>query len=395
MVDQIAWSAGFFSFNLAATLVLPTAEFAFLAVSTSVVFMAIVVARAWAVGSRIVVATKVRLTVLDAINVRSMLTTSVVMGIIVVVGIWLIFAESISGVIVIQVILLALGLVLADMPRQGLIFSGKYAEALLVSLTYVGLAVGALFVSAYFHASPMWLWIASSYACVALGWFFHRELGRGHTPLPIESARSHAWRLTAESLYGAVAGQLALLMLYWFTDPAATAGYRLSYSLVFAPAFMLLQGISPLLTVQLAGEISRNGVAKLRTWFLGPGVAIVAAVLCGSAGWMAASFLPVPELFTSVLPFLLPVGLALAGSQVLEFLLIGIRYFLSEHTMHRMRIAIVTVDVLFQAGAIWLGGVDGLILALILLAVLKLIGSMAIGLAISRGRFRQNLDNCE
>lgn len=384
LTDQIAWSAAFFSFNLAATLVLPTADFALLAVTTSIVFMAIAVARAWAISSRIVVATKLRMAVRDAISGRSMLWTSILMGLVLAVGVCVVSGGS-SGLLIAQMVLLSFGLIAADMPRQGLIFSAMHSASLMVSLTYVGFGVVTLGLSAGFHVDPLWPWIATSYACAVVGWMYQHKFSRGNPKLPVKAARSHAWRMSAESLYTSIASQLGLLMLFWLTDPQATTGYRLSYSLVFAPAFMLLQGISPLLTIQMAGQISRNGAASLKTWFAGPLLALSAATLCGLAGWIAVEYLPVPAIFGSVVPFLIPVGLALAGAQVLEFFLMGIRYFASEHVMHRVRIVAVTVDVVAQAGGIWLGGVEGLITALVFVAAVKLVIGVAIGIVVAKG----------
>lgn len=385
LLDQVAWSGAFFSFNFAATIVLVASDFALLAVITSVVFMAIAVARAWAIGSRIVVATKFRLAVADALDGRHMAWTSAFIGLFVAGGVWLIAGRSATGDLILQMVLLSLALVVADMPRQGLIFSGRHKSSLIVSATYAGFGVVALVLASVMHSSPMWPWIMTSLVCAGLGWTLRARAAGGMRQLPVKEARSHAWRITAESLYTSIASQLGLLMLFWLTDHDATAGYRLSYALVFAPAFMLLQGISPLLTVQFAGEIARKGTASLKTWFVGPVVSVAAATLCGVAGWFASEYLPVPDLFRSVVPFLIPVGLSLAGSQVLEFFLTGIRYSASEHVMHRLRIVVVTVDVAAQAAGIWFGGVDGLIMVLIVLAAFKLLAGLLIGVAVASG----------
>lgn len=387
LLDQVAWSAGFFCFNLAATLVLPTDQFALLAVATSIVFMGVAIARAWAVGSRIVVATKLKLPILEAIDARSMLAASVIVGIMVVASTTLTSNNPAPDLFLFQVVLLVFGLVAADMPRQGLIYSSRYHEALYISVAYVLLSLCAFFFSAILAIDPMLLWMLSAYLCAGLGWLFHHNIGWGASLLPRGVTRSHAWRMTAESVYTSVASQLALLLLYAFTDASSTAGYRLSYSLVFAPAFMLLQGIAPLLAVQFSGEITKTGRARLKTWLSGPILTLGSAALCGLAGLIAAISPLVPSLIASVVPFLLPVGLSLAGAQVLEFLLLGTRYFVSEHAMHRMRLLVVTVDVIVQALAIALAGVNGLVLALIILATMKLIASLALAAAVWRGRF--------
>jgi len=392
LFDQVAWSAGFFCFNLAATVVLPTQEFALLAVSTSLVFMGVAVSRAWAVGSRIVVATKLRQSVLDAISAASMLRSSILVGCLVLVGIGVATRGSSSSLFLLKMLVLGFGLVLADLPRQGLIYASKFRESLTVSLIYAVLSIAALVMASFLRSDPMWLWTATGFVCAAVGWFFHRRLGRGASLLPARIMRSHAWRMTAESLYTSVASQLALLLLHAFTDPDSTAGYRLSYSLVFAPAFMLLQGISPLLSVHMSGEISRTGRARMRTWFLGPAVTLGAASICGGLGLLVAISPVAPSMIESVVPFLFPVGLGLAGSQVFEFLLLGVRYFVSEHVMHRMRLILVTVDVVVQGLSIWLSGAEGLIFALIFLATLKLLASSGVALAVIRGRFKNRFD---
>lgn len=386
LTDQVSWSAGFFSFNLAATLVLATAEYALLALATSIVFMGVAVARSWSLGARIVVATKVSLKVTQAISLKSMAGSSLLVGAIVAAAVGLSGAGHLP-LMVLQIVILAFGLVLADMPRQGLIYLSRYNQALFVSLAYAGLSFVALACSFFLALTPIWLWMVSGYLCALLGWFFQWRLPPATAALPKRMALSHAWRLTAESVYTSVASQLGLLLLYWFTDPNATAGYRLSYALIYAPAFMLLQGIAPLLAVQLANEISSLGRAKLRTWFLGPGLAIISALLCGLLGYAAGRSPFVPETISRVVPFLVPVGLALVGSQVLDFLLSGVRYFVTEHVMHRVRLFTVTIDVVVQALAISLGGVDGLLLSLVILAVIKLAAAGAISVSIVGGRF--------
>lgn len=393
LLDQVAWSGAFFSFNLAATLVLPVAHFALLAATTSAVFMAIAVARAWSIGSRIVVSTKFRLSVPEAISGQTVARTSLLMGGLVAVGVWATSTTTASITITLQMVLLSISLIVADLPRQSLIFRSRHRASLSVSLTYVFLALLALLLAVVAHSNPIWIWIVASLVCCGLAWSYQRQAAPGRSRLPQKETRSHAWRMTAESLYTSIASQLALLLLYWFTIPEVTAGYRLSYALVFAPAFMLLQGIAPLLMVKFAQEISLSGLVPRKFWLVGPALTILSATLCGMAGWGAILLLPVPDVFRSVLPFLLPVGISLVGAQVLEFLFIGLRYFASEHAMHRVRIIVVTLDVLAQASGIWLSGVDGLVVALVVTAAMKLSAGGVVGIAVARGRFRLGVQN--
>lgn len=393
LLDQVAWSGAFFSFNLAASVVLPASHFALLAVTTSAVFMAIAVARAWAISSRIVVSTKFRLSVPAAISRKTVARTSLLMAGVVAIGVWAASTTTASITITLQMVFLAIALIVADLPRQSLIFRSRHRASLSVSLIYMFLGLLALLAAMTARWNPVWIWTVAGLICCSVAWSYQRYAGGGGSSLPAKETRSHAWRIAAESLYTSIASQLALLLLFWFTVPEVTAGYRLSYALVFAPAFMLLQGIAPLLTVKFAEEISRTGMAQRKFWLIGPALTLLSATLCGIAGWGAILVLPVPDVFRTMLPFLLPVGISLVGAQILEFLLIGLRYFASEHAMHRVRIIVVTLDILAQAFGIWFNGVDGLIVALVATAAIKLSAVGVVGTAIASGRFRLRVRN--
>ena len=351
-----------------------------MAVATSVSFVAIAVARSWAIGSRIVVAAKLKLLVEQGLASGLMAKTSIVLGITVSAIIWLLAGSSVSSQTCVQVMLLTFAIIFADMPRQALIFAGKHKSSVILSLTYAVGGLSALCIAYTVHWSPILLWTVTSAICGILGWLRQPSESRGPSNLPARIARSHAWGLTAETLYGAVASQLGLFLLFCFTDHNATTGYRLSYAIVFAPAFMLIQGVTPLLTVHMAKQISKSGVISASTWFAGPVIATTSALACGLIGWFAAEMLPVPTNFKSVTAFLFPVGFAMLASQVLEFFLAGLRYTTTQQFMHRLRVILVTGDVLLQGLGVWLDGIDGLIYALIASGAAKLLGGLALGL---------------
>jgi hypothetical protein len=169
--------------------------------------------------------------------------------------------------------------------------------------------------------------------------------------------------LTVETLYTAVASQFALLALSAMSLAHATTGFRLAYSVVCGPVFMLIQGFTPIYIRLLARDASEALlVARLmRLWGMSVGALMV---LAGASAGLYLSFGHVGRSFESALPFLIPVGLSILGAQTLEGAMNGVRLFWSPDTVLRLRLTSVTAEFVAQVVAVALGGVAGLMVVI-------------------------------
>jgi hypothetical protein len=169
--------------------------------------------------------------------------------------------------------------------------------------------------------------------------------------------------LTVETLYTAVASQFALLALSAMSLAHATTGFRLAYSVVCGPVFMLIQGFTPIYIRLLARDASEALlVARLmRLWGMSVGALMV---LAGATAGLYLSFGHVGRSFESALPFLIPVGLSILGAQTLEGAMNGVRLFWSPDIVLRLRLTSVTAEFVAQVVAVALGGVAGLMMVI-------------------------------
>jgi hypothetical protein len=158
--------------------------------------------------------------------------------------VWLSTTETAHDAVTLFV--LAGALVLADTPRQILVYGKRYGVAFGLSGVYAFAALlGLLFSLAWAKGGLlMAAWCGGSLASFGMGLLLQRRVPRGFSRSL--RVRAYRWTLSAEALYLGLVNQLAILILYWTAAPETTAGYRLAYSLVFAPAFMVIQGLAPM-----------------------------------------------------------------------------------------------------------------------------------------------------
>jgi hypothetical protein len=189
--------------------------------------------------------------------------------------------------------------------------------------------------------------------------------------------------LGLEAFYAGLAGQAALLTFYLLDDAAAAAGLRMTYSLIFAPAFMFIQGLIPLVVVRLLDRTApARRIACLTLGWSAGMTALVALV--GVIAWGLFSLGLFREVLQTSLPFFVPIAVILLGSQILEVVLVRARFVYSPSLMNSLRLAILTTEFGVQVTGVILLGVDGFVLAAYVLGLVKLV--LALCLYVAAGR---------
>jgi hypothetical protein len=107
---------------------------------------------------------------------------------------------------------------------------------------------------------------------------------------------------------------------------------------------------------------------------------MVLALVVGCPGLAAAGavLLPGYQNLALALHFLLPVGLSLLGSQLLEASIQTLRFSKPPAFTHRLRLGISGADLVAQGAAIALGGVNALVIVVAVIGPVKTLSSVSI-----------------
>ncbi|WP_141216973.1 hypothetical protein [Rhodococcus sp. 14-2483-1-2] len=383
LADQASWSAGFFLFNILCSIILSTSEFAALAVVTSVCFIVIAVVRAGAINARVVAGARVGISPELTLSTRAATKWAGAGSLLAAFVVLTILYSDVHSMLLVSLITLGVVLILSDTPHQMLIFYSRYIWAAVLALAYAALGV-VLFII-HNLVSPVLLILIWSGSCLTLligGTLLVRSAIGGYRP-PLDVS-AFSWRLAAEALYVGVSGQLAILLLYLLSNSDASAGFRYSYALVFAPAFMIIQGLSPLFIKSLA---------RLRT---GPELArrsmLWSIFVASTLGVSAFGALGVSHVFPDYTAlvvardFVLPVGLAVLSSQLLEGVTSASRFMLSPKLLHRLRVGVVGIDIAVQVVGVVFFDVYGLVVAICILAAMKVLVCLILSFVLLRNK---------
>jgi hypothetical protein len=142
-----------------------------------------------------------------------------------------------------------------------------YSRALRTGNLYLLGGLFAIFFGKYLGSmAVMMMWVASTSICTLTGWLLRGNSATRGLEFPY---RHVSRRMGAEALYSALGGQLGIFLIYLTSDPSATTGIRLAYSLVFAPAFMIIQGLTPLYLLRMSDlyrQASNEGIRLTVYW---------------------------------------------------------------------------------------------------------------------------------
>lgn len=378
IADQGAWSAANLLVTLQMARVADQREFAAFAASTAVAILSVAGSRAWAVYGPMIAGAKESLPPAETQNLARVLLTTLVTLVASALTVTLLLGIREAPLITICLISSS-ALVVFDQPRQVLIAIGQLRKSASLALVLLS-GAGALVIAAPSNASvSLAVWSVALLTQGALGYAWLWRLVRG-SKRSFPGRVDHSWRLTAESVYVGLAGQAAVLLLFASARDDAATGLRLASTLVFAPAFTLVQSIQPLFlrsaaTARAGGKpFPRRQVARLQLFVL----AVYSA--SGGAAYLAyKAGLSLPGLAESI-PYLIPVGVAASGLLCLDFALTAIRFNRLPSFPFRVKIVTVTLDLLSQFVGLTLAGIKGLVLALLLIAVARL--SMTVFLTI-------------
>jgi hypothetical protein len=363
LLDQGLWSGAFFAFNLVAASVLTARDFAALTVSTSIGVIVAACLRAYAVDGRVIAGARIGFSSSESLSRRSVFFSGMIGASLAGSSafIWLAAGGS-PGVWWLP--MLAGAVVLADCPHYAATMYGLFRRAALTALVYLVLAAVVLALNYLKISAPvglLWLvalagvWAAGLLACRPIPW-------RGQE----FSATGVTFRLSGEALYSALGGQLGVLIIFLTSPPDDTAGIRLAYSLVFAPVFMLIQGLSPLFLSKMAHLNLGGGAGQMKLLAVWSSVSAAGILASGGVGAILSRTVWLETNFAHVMPFLLPVGAAMLGSLLLDSALLLIRFRASPKIPHRVRLVVLTAEASTQMVLALTLGTTGLVTALMI-----------------------------
>lgn len=378
LADQGMWSAGFFLVNMTGGFTMSATDYAALSLTMAIAFIAVAVMRAWSVYSFVVTSGRRQSAAADFVDGRAGWVGAFVIGLVaaVVVGAWLSPRLPMGFAVLCGIATLLI--VVSDLPRQLLIAAGDHQRTLPLSGLYL---LGGIFTLAAFVVPVAASWYLAGWAAVLA---VIAGVGAAIAPrgrAVVRDAAEHgrvAWRLGAEALYLAAASQAGVLMLFALHDPESTAGFRFAYSLVFAPAFVIIQGLQPVMVRQAASAAAdgpRRSAKLAVLWSAGQTGLLVALGTCLGVGlWLFASA-PGPR---AAIMFIVPLGIYIASAQIFESAVLATRFFVEPALVHRGRLATVLLDVGAQVAGIVLGGPAGLAIALVVFGSARVIGSLVL-----------------
>ncbi|OZF37319.1 hypothetical protein CH295_06520 [Rhodococcus sp. 14-2483-1-2] len=147
---------------------------------------------------------------------------------------------------------------------------------------------------------------------------------------------------------------------------------------------MIIQGLSPLFIKSLA---------RLRT---GPELArrsmLWSIFVASTLGVSAFGALGVSHVFPDYTAlvvardFVLPVGLAVLSSQLLEGVTSASRFMLSPKLLHRLRVGVVGIDIAVQVVGVVFFDVYGLVVAICILAAMKVLVCLILSFVLLRNK---------
>ncbi|WP_179273437.1 MULTISPECIES: hypothetical protein [unclassified Rhodococcus (in: high G+C Gram-positive bacteria)] len=382
-LDQGLWSLGFFVFNVTAGVSLTVGEFASLSVGAALGFIAVGTSRAWGIYAPIVDAARLGVRPENSIDRSSSWRGTIAFATVVAVAALLWIGRGGEWGYAGAVAALPGAMVICDLPRQVLIIRGRYSRAAWLAAIYAAgafVCAGTLALGVD-SAALLPMWLCTLLIVLTIGIAF---CGNATSTIKSESHFSIAWRITAEAVYLGIGSQIATLLLYLIQDDTATAGIRFAYSLVFAPAFVIIQSIQPLIFKQFA-TLSVQGTRAVLPVSVRWNIAVALGLgACGLVGYTALSTVFSDIGPATALPYVVPVGLAILSAQTFEVALMATRFFVSPVFTHRARLISVLVDVGSQSIAVFIGGAMGLVWTLIVLSALRIAVSVAMLVVLPR-----------
>lgn len=368
LMDQGAWSAAFFLANIWTAFSLSVDSFAASTIASSAGVVGAAVARAYAVDSRLISRTRDGSSTLDWFSSRISFKASMVAAVSssAFVMAWYAIAGEFSQYWTFS--LIAFLIVMADIPHYSLIIRGEQAKAFSAAFAY-SLFIGIGWWVAKGH--PVETWCIALVAVTIIGWIL---VGNRKSNMASKTVVGTSMRMSAESLYSAIASQLGILILYVVAASSATAGIRLTYSLVFAPVFMIIQGLFPLVlrkVTEVRPVVQPSTKSLLTIWTLACAAGL--ATFAGGAWLIGESGLKIAPTISLTAPFLLPVGASMLGSLVLDTGLLRWRLTVPPSKPHRLRLILTMIDLSLQVTLVLLFGLTGVIWGLTISGCLKLL----------------------
>jgi hypothetical protein len=135
---------------------------------------------------------------------------------------------------------------------------------------------------------------------------------------------------------------------------------------------MFVQAFMPLYTQRISTEYAKRRVVPPIVLISACSITVIIFSVCAIGGLFSSAIFDDYRGLQSAVYFLVPIGISIASSQVFELVVSQARFIVDPASIHRLRLALVMVDILAQFVSVVVGGTDGLYLCLIGLAGLKL-----------------------
>lgn len=367
IVDQGAFSAGTFVITLFTARVESVAAFAQFSFTLAVSFVAVAAARSFGVTGVVIAGGRQGYVPSQSASWVRAGTAALTVGTFASALVFLVPADSAADRAAFSV--LPIALCVLDAAKQTFVYRSLLAWSLFLSVTY-GVGSSALSILGYIDGelSLARLWVGFVSVLAAFSLIAMLVVVRGASRFPYWHVSS---RLAIEALLASAASQLGLFLLYFTHGSGDVSGYRLSYSIGYAAAFMLIQGMTPLMVANLAEAFAqKRSIARhVRRWWIFVAVALVTSGVLSIP--LLLTFLGEDSLM-STLPFLVPVGLSILTAQWMESVFHGRRDELSPTVLLTWKTFMLVVEAGFVALGVLGFGVPGLVAGLVLSSFAKL-----------------------
>ncbi|OLT34768.1 hypothetical protein BJF84_17205 [Rhodococcus sp. CUA-806] len=196
--------------------------------------------------------------------------------------------------------------------------------------------------------------------------------------------------MSAEAGYLGIGSQFSVLILFLIADDEATAGIRLCYVLVFAPAFMLVQGLQPLVLKKVADlNKSKRSSIQITNLLLKWQILIVAIIFfCGFAA-AVVNLVFTGSPLSGAIEYIVPVGVAVVGSQLFDATMLEMRFRVKPSLIHQARLWMVVMETSAMAASALMWQSTGVLGAMVVGGISKIAFSIYATLVAMRSRNRR------
>jgi len=373
LIEQGLWSAGFLAFTAVTAVTLDAADLADLALSTAIGLIFLAAIRAWSIDAVIVLGNGSAL----AGRLRR-ITAAYILGSVgsaTICGAWLgLSASSENGIVYTA---FAAALVLGDLGRYRALAGANLSVSISYASCYAVAGAVATLIG-YRTANGLavvWLWVVVL-ALLSVPTMVRLLFIDLSPRVELRELPKYARYMTLESVYLGVAGQAAIFLCVALGTDQDVTGLRLAYSLAFAPAGLVVQGLGPHV-LRLGSRVrdSKQGVRYAAYWgsFCAAGYMLSGFAFATFFGDVHSENLDLASTFVPA------VGSLLIAQVCTNAMQVPFRYRYGPRASQLLRLAGVMIDILFQLAGLLIGATNGFILSIYAASVVRLVIVSVVG----------------